>query len=124
MYFGIHSFRKYQQRLIVIATRTSIQNAGCRKNARPQPLTVSRQVPTATEVTIEWAGVPRRVVKAHKAIQNTPTAPTMKNAQRQPQRIAIGVMITGAISEPMAAPLLKVPLARPRSVGGSMSATI
>src|SRR5438445_10486130 len=118
MYFGIHSFRKYQQGLMVIATMTSIQNAGCRKIARAQPLTVSPPVPTATEVTVEWAAVARRVVNIPKAIQNAATAPTMKNAHRQPQRVAMGVMIMGAASEPAAAALLKIPLARPRSEGG------
>ncbi len=48
----------------------------------------------------------------------------VKNAIRQPKWMAMGVIIKGAISEPTAAPLLKMPLPRPRSAGGSRLAMI
>ena len=48
----------------------------------------------------------------------------VKKAMRQPKWMAMGVMIKGAISDPTAAPLLKMPLPNPRSAGGIRSAMI
>ena len=58
-------------------------------------------------------------ILSQATIQKAPTAPVTTKADRQPKWIASKVTMTGAKREPAAAPLLNIPLARARSLGGN-----
>src|SRR5262245_12569482 len=60
-----------------------------------------------------------RVYHNQPTIHKLPRLPVTTKAALQPRKTEVAVTITGANIEPAAAPLLKIPLARGRSRGGS-----
>ena len=62
----------------------------------------------------------RRVENHQRRIHNAPSAPITTKAARQRNPSAKGTITSGAIIAPVAAPLVKKPLANPRSSGGAL----
>src|SRR5687767_14592024 len=57
------------------------------------------------------------------AAQTNPTPPVMKKTSRHPHVATINAISGGAITAPSAEPVLKIPKASARSLGGNHSAT-
>src|SRR4029077_20941011 len=65
-----------------------------------------------------------RYIRSQSASHTNPSAPVKRNAQRQPQDLAIHGMKSGVIIAPTLVPALKIPVASARSFFGNHSATL